>query len=610
MAEPVLASPLYCALTICQSICTITVESFFEKLRAQNIRFSSSSSGIGAQDILQGIAVLLAATLVQSFAAYVLSRRKKSTAGLVVTECFAWTIVLLSWYMPTTPLKFFYGLLFFAAGLSIHARVCAYLLDKKKNNKLSVEEMEAQGSFADRFFHELMNTFYFNLLHRIRAFQHVRFPSISRILYGSVVLVLMDVCTYIIREWIPDPAHVSPANQSLAAAIVGGVWALYSMDMFYLMGVSQFDLFGAPLPLEMKHRHPLLSESLTEFWGVRWNPIIGKLLQDSFYKPLRRIGASRVACVIACFTGSAVLHAVPQYITTQSLSDTGMMFAFFFLQGLCLMLELVVQRALGYVTVRTPAVQPIVTPKARKTTKRGAAPHDEYSKSSDTAAAGSPTKHIESKEASSPTGSTGSTSSTTVAKKQSEAVAYSIRCKNAPHQFPAELLVVGFVLSTTYVVLESRPGAQTQWTDAQWQRWVGGAASCYIGAATMFLMIRHHIRNCPSRVHKGERGAAVGSNSVAEQHVARAGQQDDGQASEHKSVKHVVLRAVQYLSFSGSLLSLASWTWAVVSMVALLPLFSIPVLHAVEPLYRQSFFVGALVRAVQEILVPKLQQCF
>jgi hypothetical protein len=33
-----------------------------------------------------------------------------------------------------------------------------------------------------------------------------------------------------------------------------------------------------------------LSTSLTEFWGVRWNPIIGKLLQEAFYKPFRRIG--------------------------------------------------------------------------------------------------------------------------------------------------------------------------------------------------------------------------------------------------------------------------------------------------------------------------------
>lgn len=42
----------------------------------------------------------------------------------------------------------------------------------------------------------------------------------------------------------------------------------------------------------------------------------GKLLQEAFYKPVRRLGLSRVVAMLCCFTGSAVLHAFPQYIST------------------------------------------------------------------------------------------------------------------------------------------------------------------------------------------------------------------------------------------------------------------------------------------------------
>ena len=89
----------------------------------------------------------------------------------------------------------------------------------------------------------------------------------------------------------------------------------------------------------MRHRHPLLSTSLTEFWGSRWNPIIGKLLQEAFYKPVRRMGMPRVIAMIICFIGSATLHAFPQFLSTFSYLDSMMMFCFFFLHGLLVLIE-------------------------------------------------------------------------------------------------------------------------------------------------------------------------------------------------------------------------------------------------------------------------------
>ena len=87
---------------------------------------------------------------------------------------------------------------------------------------------------------------------------------------------------------------------------------------------------GSPLPYDLQHRHPLLStvtrkchnstrkchnliqfqffsQSLSEFWGSRWNPVIGKLLQEAFYKPARRLDMSRTTAMLCCF----LVHFIP-----------------------------------------------------------------------------------------------------------------------------------------------------------------------------------------------------------------------------------------------------------------------------------------------------------
>jgi len=53
---------------------------------------------------------------------------------------------------------------------------------------------------------------------------------------------------------------------------------------------------------------------------------------------------SRPVCIVACFTGSALLHAIPQYISTRDIADSLMMAAFFLLQGVVLMIEIGVKR--------------------------------------------------------------------------------------------------------------------------------------------------------------------------------------------------------------------------------------------------------------------------
>lgn len=55
------------------------------------------------------------------------------------------------------------------------------------------------------------------------------------------------------------------------------------------------------------HDHPVLSLSLAEFWGRRWNRVVGHWLFSALYRPVALRGHSALA-VAAAFLGSAVIH--------------------------------------------------------------------------------------------------------------------------------------------------------------------------------------------------------------------------------------------------------------------------------------------------------------
>lgn len=169
--------------------------------------------------------------------------------------------------------------------------------------------------------------------------------SLKRLCYLTYVALLTDSCMYLIREWIP--VSISPENKLFASTLVGGLWVLTSMDFVYSCFILQSAVLGKPLPYVYRHRHPFISSSLSEFWGVRWNPLIGKALQDAFYKPIRRLGGSRALAMVICFIGSAYLHAHPQYISTHNIMDVLRMSGFFIAQGLLVPMELLVVKSAG-----------------------------------------------------------------------------------------------------------------------------------------------------------------------------------------------------------------------------------------------------------------------
>jgi hypothetical protein len=85
------------------------------------------------------------------------------------------------------------------------------------------------------------------------------------------------------------------------------------------------------------HRHPILSRSIAEFWGRRWNRVVGTWLFATFYRPIALRGSPRLA-IFAAFSGSATLHF---YFTWAAVGASWalIMACFFFLQVPLLLLE-------------------------------------------------------------------------------------------------------------------------------------------------------------------------------------------------------------------------------------------------------------------------------
>lgn len=103
------------------------------------------------------------------------------------------------------------------------------------------------------------------------------------------------------------------------------------------LGTFEFVYRCAGLQPAVLHRHPILSRSIGEFWGRRWNRVVGAWLFTTLYRPVAARGRPRLA-IFATFTGSALLHF---YFTWASVGVVWgiIMASFFFLQIPLLILE-------------------------------------------------------------------------------------------------------------------------------------------------------------------------------------------------------------------------------------------------------------------------------
>eukprot|EP00981_Chlorochromonas_danica_P005357 scaffold1084_cov250-Ochromonas_danica.AAC.8 len=246
--------------------------------------------------------------------------------------------------LPSKAFRLFLAVLNFLFAMNI-VTASATACEKKNNKKLDDIKNTTQLTFLDR----LTSILFLNIRIRVIGINYSSLsipppvcPSLPQATFGFFLLAIGDICNFLSGEWIP--VHISQSNRNMAIALVGSMWILCALEFAYWFIATMGLITGWRMGKHMYHNNPLLALSISEFWGVRWNPLLGKELQTAFYKPVRKLGFSRPVAVLACFAGSALLHAFPKTLSSFNWIEAAMMFSFFVLQGGLLIVEAYVKK--------------------------------------------------------------------------------------------------------------------------------------------------------------------------------------------------------------------------------------------------------------------------
>jgi alginate O-acetyltransferase complex protein AlgI len=144
----------------------------------------------------------------------------------------------------------------------------------------------------------------------------------------GLTLVCLHVALVLAEPLAPAARWLLRQGAGLCACYLGVEGALRAFEVVYRALGSQPPVL---------HDHPILSLSLAEFWGQRWNRVVGHWLFSTFYRPFALAGRA-AAGVAAAFLASALLH---MYFTWAAVGFgwSVLMASFFVLQVPLLLLE-------------------------------------------------------------------------------------------------------------------------------------------------------------------------------------------------------------------------------------------------------------------------------
>ncbi len=129
--------------------------------------------------------------------------------------------------------------------------------------------------------------------------------------------------------------YVVPSPRLLVRWGGGLVFAYSIIESGYAVVGAAYRAVGCVAP--RLHVLPVASLSVSELWGVRWARPVSAWLRETCFRPLARRGHPTLG-LMAGFVASGIGHAYPAFVAID-LSTATMMFAFFFVQGLVVILE-------------------------------------------------------------------------------------------------------------------------------------------------------------------------------------------------------------------------------------------------------------------------------
>jgi hypothetical protein len=153
-------------------------------------------------------------------------------------------------------------------------------------------------------------------------------PSAQDWLWAALKTALGAALLWMVARRIPE-------QQNLLRGWIGllGLIFLLHFGSFHLIALFWQTMGIAAEPIMAK---PILSKTLSEFWGKRWNLGFRQLAHDFIFRPLhRRIGAAAAGLLV--FVASGLIHDL--VISLPARGGYGLPTGYFILQGLGVTLE-------------------------------------------------------------------------------------------------------------------------------------------------------------------------------------------------------------------------------------------------------------------------------
>jgi hypothetical protein len=153
-------------------------------------------------------------------------------------------------------------------------------------------------------------------------------PSAQDWLWAALKTALGAALLWIVARRIPE-------QQALLRGWIGlfGLIFLLHFGTFHLIALFWQTMGIAAEPIMAK---PILSKTLSEFWGKRWNLGFRQLAHDLIFRPLhRRIGVAAAGLLV--FVASGLIHDL--VISLPARGGYGLPTGYFILQGLGVTLE-------------------------------------------------------------------------------------------------------------------------------------------------------------------------------------------------------------------------------------------------------------------------------
>lgn len=172
-------------------------------------------------------------------------------------------------------------------------------------------------------------------------------PLLQYAIKGILLAVLVKIYDY--------SDHIHPK-------VILGMYCfhIYFMLEIILAIVAALARTMLGLELEPQFKDPLMSTSLQDFWGRRWNLMVTSILRPTVYEPTLKAARNVVGprwaplpAVSGTFIVSGLMHELILYYMGR-LGPTFRMTWFFVLHGLCLTLEIAVKKALATARYRLP----------------------------------------------------------------------------------------------------------------------------------------------------------------------------------------------------------------------------------------------------------------